>query len=369
MSPPPETPTPTTTPTPASNPAPKARRHWSSYIVTKRALIRCAVLIGALLIVASSLIWYGASMPGTSFRGPLPAASEAQRALAVKLRTHVEKLAGELGGRSTFEGRKMARAASYLRDELLAMGYAAVNETFAERGSRVPNLEVVLLGTQPQLPCIVVGAHYDAYQGTPGADDNASGSAAVLEIARALSAVGPGKLTRTVRIALFINEEPPAFQTADMGSWIYAKALKAAGVQVHSMISVEAIGYYRSEPNTQKYPLAPLARIYPNTGDFIAFVGDVGSRWLVREAIGTFREKAQFPSEGAALPGQIAGVGWSDHWSFWQEGFSAIMVTGTATFRNPNYHLPSDRPDTLDYDRMSRVTEGLVAVTRSLADK
>ncbi len=346
------------------------RRSWTRFVVTRGAVIRISVVFTVLVCIVAGLAWYSAAMPGSSFRGPLPLATERQVACAERLREHVGVLAGKVGGRSTFNPREGAAAAKYIRDLLIEMGYPVVNETFVERGSRVPNLEVVLDGSDLSLPCVVIGAHYDSFQGTPGADDNASGTAAVLELAREFAASRPSRgpqNLRTIRFAFFVNEEPPTFQQPDMGSWVYAKDLKARGIAVHAMLSIEAIGYYRTEPGTQLYPLGLLSHIYPNTGDFVGFVGDLSSRSLVRRSIGAFRMAAQFPSEGASLPSGLAGVGWSDHWSFWQEGWPAIMVTGTATFRNPNYHTSGDRPETLDYDRMSRVVTGLEAVTGALA--
>ena len=342
----------------------KQKRRWTRHLVTRRALIRIAILLGAIVVLVLGLTWYGASMPGQSFRGPLPAMTPEQRVLAVALEGHVRVLAGELGGRSLFFPAKQAASAKYLRDRLLAFGYAQVNETFAERGGRTPNLEVVLSGTSPELPCVVIGAHYDSFQGTPGADDNASGCAGVLEIARSMASAPQA---RTVRFVLFINEEPPTFQTSNMGSLVYAKDLQTRGIKVYAMLSVESIGYYRTEAGSQRYPLPGLGEIYPDTGDFIGFVGDLSSRWLVRRAISAFRQRTQFPSEGAALPSQLEGVGWSDHWAFWQTGVPAIMVTCTAPFRNPNYHQDTDTPETLDYERMSRVVQGLTEVVRDLA--
>jgi Zn-dependent M28 family amino/carboxypeptidase len=343
---------------------PVPKRRWTRLLVTRRALLRIGVLLAVLVLLVLGLGWYGTAMPGRSYRGALPALTVEQKALSTALEAHVRVLAGEIGARSMFWASKQAQSAKYLRDQLRAAGYAEVQETFAERGGRTPNLEVVLTGTKPGLACVVIGAHYDAYQGTPGADDNASGCAGVLEIAR-MMARSPGE--RTVRFVLFTNEEPPTFQTANMGSLVYAKDLQQRGIKVHAMLSLESIGYYRTEAGSQKYPLAGLGQVYPDTGDFIAFVGDLGSRSLVRRAIGAFREYAKFPSEGVALPGDIAGVGWSDHWAFWQTGVEAIMVTGTAPFRNPNYHQETDTPETLDYERMSRVVEGLAAVVRDLA--
>ena len=172
--------------------------------------------------------------------------------------------------------------------------------------------------------------------------------------------------TRTVRFVLFANEEPPFFQTADMGSLVYAKRCRQRGENIVAMLSVETIGYYSERPGSQQYP-PPMGLLYPSTGDFIGFVGNVKSRHLVRELVGSFRRHAQFPSEGAALPGSMTGVSWSDQWAFWQEGYPAVMVTDTAPFRYPYYHHPADTPDRLDYERMARVVDGLRAVLVDLA--
>ena len=164
-----------------------------------------------------------------------------------------------------------------------------------------------------------------------------------------------------------MNEEPPYFWNAEMGSLVYAKACKARGDAVVAMLSLETLGYYRDAPGTQKYP--PIVSwFYPDRADFVAFVGNLSSRSLVHEAIRTFRGAAAFPSEGAALPSFVTGVGWSDQWSFWQAGYPGVMVTDTAPFRNPHYHQPGDLPDTLDYARLAHVTDGLVAVVKQLAE-
>jgi len=206
----------------------------------------------------------------------------------------------------------------------------------------------------------------------PGADDNASGVAVVLALAEALHGTKP---ERTLRFVAFANEEPPSFWTEQMGSLVYARALKAKKENVVAMLSVESIGYYSDEANSQKYP-RPFSLFYPSTGNFVGFVGNVRSRSLTRQVVRRFRDEARIPSEGAALPGSVKimgqpvglqGIDWSDHWSFWQVGYPAVMVTDTAVFRNPWYHHVNDKPDTLDYRRMSLVTTGLEDVLRDLA--
>jgi len=212
---------------------------------------------------------------------------------------------------------------------------------------------------------VIVGAHYDSVSGTAGANDNASGVAAVLELARLLQG---SKLRRPVRFVFFVNEEPPYFQTMEMGSFVYARQLHSDKVAVSAMISVETIGFYSDVPGSQKYPPV-LSWFYPSRGNFIGFVGNSESQPLVRRCVRAFRQATQFPSEGVAAPDDWPGVGWSDHWSFWQQRYPAIMVTDTAVFRYPYYHTKLDRFDKVDFQKMSRVVEGLRDVIVSLANE
>lgn len=352
-------------PSASPTPNPKPRRPWYRSR-NKRLLALFSCILLALVYGFFSMIL----MPGRSFRGPLPALTGSQRELAAELRNHVEVLSdatggvGRVGNRSTFYPKRFAEAYIYLDDQLAAMGYDQRNEYPVQRGSPVPSIEVIVpakhAAAKPRI--IVIGAHYDAFQGTPGADDNASGVAATLHLARIFrSDPQPPEL----RFLFFVNEEPPAFWTEDMGSWVYAKTCRQNNDDIAAMVSIESIGYYSDAPGSQRYP-QPLALLYPDTGNFIGFIGNWSSRVLTRRALRTFRENAQFPSEGAALPSVLPGVGWSDHWSFWQEGYRAIMITDTATFRNPYYHTPNDKADTLDYERMARVVEGIEAVIRDL---
>jgi hypothetical protein len=169
-------------------------------------------------------------------------------------------------------------------------------------------------------------------------------------------------------VLLFVNEEPPNFQTANMGSWVYARQLRQGGVPVSAMLSLETIGFYSDESGSQKYP-PPLSYFYPDKGNFIAIVGNTNSRTLVRESIRNFRESTRFPSEGIAAPENWLGIGWSDQWSFWQEGYPGIMVTDTALFRYPAYHTPADTVDKVNFDRAARVVEGIGNVVEDLANK
>ena len=187
--------------------------------------------------------------------------------------------------------------------------------------------------------------------------------AALLALARRLARMTP---SRTIRFAAFASEEPPHFQTGKMGSLVYARSCRDRGDMIVAMLSLETMGFYSDEKRSQWYP-PPFGLAYPSTGNFIAFVGNLNSRALLRSLVASFRAHASFPSEGGALPGWIPGVGWSDHWSFWKQGYPAVMVTDTAPFRYPQYHTIRDTPERIDYERLARVVEGLRKVVQELA--
>lgn len=270
-----------------------------------------------------------------------------------------------IGERSTLLPENLSRAAELIEREFSAAGYEVERQTYdvVRDGARADNLIVELRGSSRPDEIVVIGAHYDSVTGTVGADDNASGVAALLALARRFREAKPA---RTLRFVAFVNEEPPHFQTETMGSWQYAKRAHERGEKIVAMLSLEAVGYYSDAPGSQQYP-PPLSFFYPGRGNFIGFVANTGSRSLLRRSLRTFRRSARFPSEGAALPPVIREAGWSDQWSFWQFGYPALMVTDTAVFRNPHYHRPTDTAETLDYDRTARVVEGLLAVARELA--
>jgi hypothetical protein len=163
----------------------------------------------------------------------------------------------------------------------------------------------------------------------------------------------------------FVNEEPPYFTTSQMGSFVYAKECRKRKDKITAMLSLETIGFYSDQDGSQSYP-PPLSLFYPSKGNFIGFVGNLSSRRLVRRVVGSFREHAKFPSEGAALPGWVPGVFWSDHWSFWKHGYHALMVTDTAPFRYVHYHTPEDTIDKIDFERLARVVAGLEKVVADL---
>lgn len=306
---------------------------------------------------------------------PLPPLTETERALKPRLESHVVMLAGTIGERNAWRPEGLERAARYIETTLAGFGLeprrlpytihkSAVGGPFglvdalAERlpgESTYVNLEADVPGKTKADEIVVVGAHYDSLFGTRGANDNATGVAAVLEIARLLKDSGPA---RTLRFVAFVNEEPPFFKSAAMGSRVYAGKARERGDNIVAMYSLETIGYFSRAPGSQRAPF-PLGLFYPDTGDFVIFVGNFASRALVRQSVAAFRKASPFPAERFFGPAFVPGVDWSDQWSFWQEGYPGVMVTDTAPYRYPHYHSETDTPDKIDHDSLARVVAGL----------
>jgi len=229
------------------------------------------------------------------------------------------------------------------------------------------NYEAERLGSKSEK--VIVGAHYDSSSGSPGANDNASGVAALLFLAKRFIAKKP---ICTLRFVAFVNKEAPFFDTENMGSLVYAQKAWLNDEKILAMISLEGLGYFSDAPKSQNYP-KPLSLFYPKTGNFIAFIGNLSSRSLVHQAIETFRKYSVIPSEGIAAFEYSSGVRWSDHSSFWKHGYEAIMITDTAKFRYPYYHTNQDTPDKIDFLRLTslvldleKVIENICGVDRSI---
>ncbi len=301
-------------------------------------------------------------MPGESYRGPLPELTATQVKLRNALKSDLTRIAGVIGERNVQHPENYAAAALFLEKSLGEMGYDVERQEYRAGGQACVNLAATVAGGDRADQIVVVGAHYDSLSGSPGANDNGTGVVATLALARMFAKQKP---QRTLRLVFFANEEAPYFQTSQMGSLVYAKACRAKNENIVAMLSIETIGYYSDAKNSQQYP-SSLSAAYPSTGNFIGFVGNVESKNLVAQCIDSFRKHAKFPSEGGALPGNIDGVGWSDHWAFWQANYPAIMVTDTAPFRYPHYHKASDTIDQVDYESMARVVTGLEAVVADL---
>ena len=320
-------------------------------------------LVAALGLLSAGVgtgCWLATSMPGEPYAGPLPAPGGTE--LEARLHRHVEVLAGAIGTRNFDFDAALERAAQYVESELRAQGFAPRVLPFDVLDGQVRNIEVEIAGSSAAGEIVVVGAHYDSVTSSPGADDNASGVAVLLELARRFQSVRP---ERTLRFVAFANEEPPFFRTEQMGSAVYARAAAERRERIVGMLSIESVGVYSSEPESQRHP-APAGLFYPHRGDFIAFIGNTASRALVRQTVGAFRSKARLRSEGLAAPGFMPAAGLSDQWAFWQQSYPGLMVTDTAPYRNPEYHRSGDTPEKLCYPAMAQLVEGLEAAVQEL---
>jgi Zn-dependent M28 family amino/carboxypeptidase len=303
------------------------------------------------------------TMPGTSHQGPLPDLTPDQASLRDDLGADLVRLAVDIGERNVQRHDALAEAASFGAAELEAAGCDVERQSYRVGPVEVENVIGEVAGGAAADEVVVVGAHYDTVLRCPGANDNGTGVVATLALARALAGSRP---RRTLRFVLFVNEEPPYFRTEAMGSRVYARRCRDRGEDVRAMLSLETIGYYSDVKGSQRYPF-PVGLFYPSAANFVAFVGNLKSRRLVRRSVGAFRRRAAFPSVGAALPGWITGVGWSDQWAFWKSGYPALMVTDTALYRYGAYHTPHDTIEKVDMASLARVVDGLQAVVADLA--
>ena len=297
-------------------------------------------------------------MPGAPVEMALPCDSEA--VLIGNLRQHVDQLAGVIGPRHVGLPHALAAAATMVEREFVSAGYAIERQTYLAGGHDVSNLIAELPGSGREDQIVVVGAHYDTVPTTPGADDNASAVAVLLEVARLMRTWQP---ERTIRFVAFACEEMPHFHTGEMGSQIYARRCRARGERVAGMLCLEMVGFYSTAPDSQRIPSAIpnfLRRIFPPRGDFLAAVGNLRSWKLLWKFRRGFRRADRLPLFSIVLPEAIHDIRRSDNSSFWDQGYQALMLTDTSYLRNPHYHLATDTPETLDYERMAAVVLGVV---------
>jgi penicillin-insensitive murein endopeptidase len=282
--------------------------------------------------------------------------------VAARLARHVEALAGKIGARSHRQPEALDAAAAYVSRELERSPWKVSRQRV---GTKDEYLNVV---AEPGVSAadaelLVIGAHYDTVPGSPGADDNASGVAALLEIARLLAPYG----NLPVRLVAFTNEEAPLGRTDERGSLVAARASRERGEKLRGMISLESIGYFSDAPGSQRHAPA-FDGILPDVGNYVVFVADPASRAFLNRTLEIFRAVSAIPSEGISISSELVrDIRRSDHAPYWDNGFVALMLTDTAELRNPNYHQASDLPATLDYARLARVTLAMAAAARCLA--
>ncbi len=282
--------------------------------------------------------------------------------LTMNLKNHVIELSERIGERNAIRYESLNKAADYIEQCFRASGFEPVSQFYVLEGRKYRNIYVTVPGSSAPEEIIVVGAHYDTVFGTPGADDNASGVAGILELSRLFAGESPG---RTIRFVAFTNEEPPFFRTGNMGSRVYAREARAKGENIAAMLCLEMIGCFSGKKGAQGYPLPLMNAFYPETADFIAVVGNLRSRELVKEVEKSMKRHRGVGVESLATFEWVPGVDFSDHYSFYKEGYPAVMITDTAFYRNANYHMGTDTAETLHYPSMAHV---VLALRESLLD-
>lgn len=286
-----------------------------------------------------------------------------KHALMKNLRRHVAHLSVNIGERHLWNGDSLEQAARYIESEFSAAGYVPMRQTFMAYRKPVSNIVAEKNGASQHL--IVVGAHYDSVPGSPGADDNASAVAGMIELARMLKDI---RSAGSFRFVGFVNEESPAFGSEVMGSMQYARLLKERGEKVAFMMALEMIGYF-DKRRLQTYPLSLMRRFYPKRGDFIAIIGDLNSHRPARVLARKMRHEGCVRTATLIAPRQFGGIDRSDHSAFWKHGFKAVMITDTALFRNENYHRETDTMDTINFEMMTNVVESLRAALAAIGTR
>ena len=276
-----------------------------------------------------------------------------------RLRRDVEHLAGELSPRDHLRGANLDRAADWIAGEFRRAGLAVELQEYELPQGRFRNVVGFRFGLEQDEPVRVLGAHYDAWGDSPGADDNASGVAVLLELVRTLPAMRP---RRSQYFVAFGTEEPPFFATPSMGSHVFARSLRERGVDVDLMAALDLVGYYTDEPRSQAYPYVGLGLLYPRRGNFVAVVGDLGSGSILHRMRLAMAQATELDVRTFRGPRSVPGLMASDHWSFRQLGYPGVLVTDTAYLRYPWYHTAQDTPDRLDYERMAELVRGLHAI-------
>jgi Zn-dependent M28 family amino/carboxypeptidase len=313
------------------------------------------LLIGGISL-AAFFAWYSSLRFKQTPRTDISIDSAESSAVISVLKEDVLELAGNIGARSTTHYQNLLAASKYLQTRFAEIGYEPSLQTYQAKGHEVSNIYAIKPSSTGDGEVLVIGAHYDSQYSNPGADDNASGVAVLLALMKSLKSAS---LKRNIHFVCFVNEELPHSHSPDMGAWRYAKFVSELKVPVLGMISLESVGYFDSAKGSQRYPFKFLELMYPDSGDFIAVVGNLKSHTLVSSITEAFHTSSPLKTEGAVLPQFIRDIGRSDHAPFWQRGFQAVMVTDTANFRNANYHQPTDHPNTLDYEKMYQVYLGL----------
>lgn len=331
---------------------------WQDQATGRKRVRKFVLIILGLFVLFLFGIWFWMTQPAV----PAVANITPPPVLPARLETHVRTLSSEFIPRDYLHPENLDRVAAYIHREFDLANGETVDAPYQVKGKTYRN---VIASFGPETPArIVIGAHYDAAGPLPAADDNASGVAGLIELAHLLGQHPP---SMRVELVAYTLEEPPYFHTDAMGSAHHARALKAAGVTVRMMLSLEMIGFFSDAPGSQLYPSPLLRAFYPSTGNFISIVGSTTQGLQVRRVKAAMRAATPLPVHSINAPALIPGVDYSDHLNYWNAGYPALMITDTAFYRNTAYHTPHDTPDRLNYQRMAMVVQGVYAAIGELS--
>ena len=307
-------------------------------------------LLSVMSLLIGAAVWFLLTQPVL----PTTIVENAVPVDSARLETHVRTLSETFFPRDWRHPENLDRAAAYIRDQFVETGAGVSEQPFQVAGNTYRNV-IAVFGPETK-ERIVVGAHYDAFGELPGADDNASGVAGLIELAHLL---GNTSLPMRVELVAFTLEEPPHFRTSNAGSAVHATSLRKQGVPVRFMISLEMIGYFKDAEGSQRYPLSLLRFLYSPRGDFAVVVGKLDGGSIIRQVKRAMRGASTLPVYSFSGPKLIPGIDRSDHLNYWNVGYKAVMVSDTAIYRNANYHTAQDTANTLDYHRMAMVVQGV----------
>jgi hypothetical protein len=310
------------------------------------------------LALILAILWFLVTQPFVMSSGNTPVALEVS---PEDLRKHVVTLAHKLPARND-NPANLEVSAKYIEGEWSKTKARVSRQNVEVRGVTYCNIRAEFGPEKGER--IVIGAHYDAYDGQPGADDNASGIAGLIELARLLQTE---TLPITVELVAFTLEEPPYFRSEYMGSAVHAAWLQSQGISVRLMMSLEMLGYFTDAPNSQEYPLPFLNRFYPTQGNFVAVVGNFSNFLTVRRAKQIMLDATPLPVLSINSPSLLPGIDFSDHLNYWHKGMNAMMITDTAFYRNKAYHSAADTADKLDYKRMAQAVQGVFALVKNFS--
>jgi hypothetical protein len=331
---------------------------WQSQTERRRRIIKLMLIVVLIFFVLLIAVWFWVTQPLLSRAAP----NSTRTVDPSRLEAHVRKLSIELTPRDAGHIENLDRVAAYIKDEFSRTKAFVGEQVYRVQGQSYRNV-IAHFGPETE-ERIIVGAHYDTAGPLPGADDNASGVAALLELARLLDGQ---QLPLRVELVAFSLEEPPYFRTTGMGSSVHAVSLSKQNVRVRAMFSLEMLGCFSDTPNSQHFPIGLLSAFYPSTGNYIAVVGRISDGLLVRRTKAAMRNAAPLPVYSINAPQFVPGIDFSDQLNYWHAGYGAVMITDTAFYRNRNYHTAQDTAEKLDYKRMAMVVEGVYAAVMDLA--